>query len=441
MIPRYTRPEMAALWSDEARLRRWLRVELAHLRALEQLGRAPAGGADHVEAHARLDPAEVDAIEQTTRHDVIAFLTAVERSAGEPARLLHRGLTSSDVLDTALALALLQAGRMLLAGLADLTRTALQLAGAHRDTPCMGRTHGIYAEPTTFGAVLASHAAEFARAHAGLRLAVANVAVGKLAGAVGTYACTPPEAEVMALASLDLRCETAPTQVVPRDRHAAYFHALAAAAAAVERLAVNVRGLHRSEVGEVQEAFGAGQKGSSAMPHKRNPILAENLCGLARLVRGYARTADEDVALWHERDISHSAVERVIAPDATATLDFLLHRARNLLEWLEIDADQMLRHVRDAGGAWASGAVLNALVDAGLLRQTAYERVQVAALDAAAGRGPLLDRLAAMPDVVARLGGENLALCFDLGHALRHSGEVVDRTRAFALHELAQPFP
>jgi adenylosuccinate lyase len=177
------------------------------------------------------------------------------------------------------------------------------------------------------------------------------------------------------------------------------------------------------------------------MPHKRNPILAENLCGLARLVRGYARTADEDVALWHERDISHSAVERVIAPDATATLDFLLHRARNLLEWLEIDADQMLRHVRDAGGAWASGAVLNALVDAGLLRQTAYERVQVAALDAAAGRGPLLDRLAAMPDVVARLGGENLALCFDLGHALRHSGEVVDRTRAFALHELAQPFP
>ncbi|MSP93295.1 MAG: adenylosuccinate lyase [Myxococcales bacterium] len=437
MHPRYSRPEMTALWTDAARMQRWLAVELAHLGALEQLGLAPAGSAATIAAQVVLDPARADAIERTVKHDVIAFLTMVEESAGPSARLLHRGLTSSDVLDTALAQTLVAAGILLQDGLAALIQATMDVSARHRATPTIGRSHGMFAEPTTFGVVLASHVAEFTRCRKRLRAAVAEIAVGKLAGAVGVYGQTPPEAESLALAALGLRAETAATQVVPRDRHAVFFAALGWTATAVERFAVNMRHLHRSEVGEVREAFTAGQKGSSAMPHKRNPILAENLCGLARLVRGYARIAEDDVALWHERDISHSSVERVIGPDATVTLDFLLHRATGLVRSLEVDAGRMRAHLDAAGGAFFTGTVLNALVDAGVGRQDAYTWVQRAGLAALDGAGALLTLLERDPDVCAKLGLDGLRRCFDLDHALRHCGLVVDRACMAATDELA----
>ena len=434
MIPRYARPAMVALWTEEARLARWLAVECAHLRALETLGLAPAGSADHVQATARVTPARVAEIEAETRHDVIAFLTAVEESVGEPARLLHRGLTSSDVLDTALALTLRDAADLLLQGLRGLCRAVAEQAQRHRLTFTVGRSHGMHAEPTTFGVVLAGHLAEFTRTFEQLQRARTAIAFGSLSGAVGTYAQTPPEAERIALAALDLAIETVPTQVVPRDRHASYFQALAAAATAIDRLATNLRHLQRSEVAEVSEAFAPGQKGSSAMPHKKNPILSENLCGLARVVRGYAAMAEENVVLWHERDISHSSVERFAGPDATVTLDFMLHRATGLVRGLVVDVARMRSRVDAAAGSILSGNVLLALVDAGMPRQHAYVVVQRAALatetpDASAN---LRARLGADLEVTSRLDPAALDRCFDLGHHLRHADAILDRALAVA---------
>ncbi|MFO0603509.1 MAG: adenylosuccinate lyase [Polyangiales bacterium] len=431
MIPRYTPKEFAALWSPERRYDTWLRVELAACEAMEHEGLVPEGTAAAVRAkELRLDPDRIESIEAETKHDVIAFLTHVEELAGPPARWLHRGMTSSDVLDTSLAVLLRDAADLCLARLDRLLAAFRRRVEEHRRTPMIGRSHGVHAEPTTFGLALAGHHAELVRCRARLVAARAEVAVGTLSGAVGTFAHLSPALEARALATLGLRAETIPTQVVPRDRHAAFFAALAVVAGAVERFAVQVRHWQRTEVLEAEEPFTAGQKGSSAMPHKRNPILSENLCGLARMVRAYAQAALENTALWHERDISHSSAERMIAPDATTTLGFMLERAARLVDGLVVYPEALRANLDRTGGLWASEAVLLALVGAGLGRQEAYVLVQRNAMRAWRREGAFRELLGADPDIAARLDASALDACFDLGHALRHADALVDRALA-----------
>ncbi len=431
MIHRYTPADFATLWSPATRYATWLRVELAACEAMEAEGLVPQGTAASLRARdIPMDPDRIEAIEAVTRHDVIAFLTHVEELAGEPARWLHRGLTSSDVLDTSLAILLRDAADLLIARNHELLAALRVRIDQHRATPMIGRSHGIHAEPITFGLALAGHYAELARAHARLRAARDEVSVGTLSGAVGTYAHLTPGVEARALAALGLRAETVPTQVVPRDRHAAYFSALAVVAGAVERLAVQVRHWQRTEVLEAEEHFTPGQKGSSAMPHKRNPILSENLCGLARMVRAYAGAALENTALWHERDISHSSAERMLCPDATTTLGFMLERARRLVEGLVVYPPRMHDNLGITRGLWASEAVLLSLVESGAGRQEAYVWVQRNAMKAWRGDGDFATLLAGDPDVSVRVPPDVLAGCFALDHALRHTGEVIDRALA-----------
>jgi adenylosuccinate lyase len=428
VIPRYTPPDFSELWSPARRFAVWLEVELAACASMEEAGLVPRGTAAAIRAKkVRLDPERIDEIERTTRHDVIAFLTHVEELAGIEARWLHRGMTSSDVLDTSLAVLLRDAADALLVRCDAVLAALAGRAREHARTAMIGRTHGIFAEPVTFGFVLAGHHAELARARGRLVAARAEIAVGKIAGAVGTYAHLSPEIEARALAALGLKAETVSTQIVARDRHAAFFAALALVAAAIERFATNVRHWQRSEVGEAEEAFTAGQKGSSAMPHKRNPIVSENLCGLARVVRAAVVPALEDVALWHERDISHSSVERMIAPDATATLAFMLDRAKGLVERLVVYPEGMRRNLDRAAELYFSEAVLLALVESGLPRQEAYVLVQRNAMKAWSGDGRFRDLLLADADVMARLDAARLAKLFDLDHALAHVPGVIER--------------
>ncbi len=428
MIPRYTTPDFAALWSAERRYRIWLEVELCACEAMEDVELVPKGTAASLRAmKLEVDVARVEAIEKTTRHDVIAFLTHIEEKAGPPARWLHRGMTSSDVLDTSLAILLRDAADLLLARCDQLLAALAKRALEHQKTPMIGRSHGIFAEPVTFGLALAGHHAEIARGRARLEKARAEISVGKIAGAVGTYAHLSPEIEAHALATLGLVAETVSTQVVARDRHASFFAALALMASSIERLATNVRHWQRSEVGEAEEAFGVGQKGSSAMPHKRNPILSENLVGLARVVRAAVIPALEDVALWHERDISHSSVERMIAPDATATLGFMLERAATLIDGLVVYEDRLRKNLDAAGELYFSEAVLLALVEAGMPRQDAYVVVQKNAMRAWKGDGRFRDNLAEDPAVTSRLDEGKLARCFDLDHALAHVAAIIAR--------------
>ena len=428
MIPRYSPPELVELWSDKTRYDTWLEVELAACEAMEEEGLVPAGTARAIrDRRPALDPEAIERIERTTRHDVIAFLTHVEQLAGEPARFLHRGMTSSDVLDTSFAMLLVRAADALLVRADRLIAALAARAVEHSSTPMIGRSHGIHAEPVTFGVVLAGHLAELKRARARLLEARREVAVGKIAGAVGTYAHLSPALERRALEKLGLEPETVATQVVARDRHAAFFAALALVAAAVERLATNVRHLQRTEVGEAEEKFGAGQKGSSAMPHKRNPVLSENLSGLARIVRSAVVPALENVSLWHERDISHSSVERMIAPDATATLAFMLERAAGVVEGLVAYPEKMRENLAASGELFFSEAVLLALVDKGLGRQRAYEIVQKSAMKAFGGEGKFRALLESDPEVRQYLDAEQLARCFDLGHALRWADAIIDR--------------
>ena len=428
MIPRYTPKDFAELWSDKTRYQTWLDVELAACEALESEGHVPRGTAAAIRAkNLVLDPAAIDRIEQKTRHDVIAFLTHVEELAGDPARWLHRGMTSSDVLDTSLACLLVRATDLLLARTDTLAEKLAQRAREHARTPMIGRSHGIHAEPTTFGVALAGHLAEIRRGRARLARAREEIAVGKIAGAVGTYAHLSPEIEAEALRKLGLAAETVSTQVVARDRHAAFFAALALLAAGIERLATNVRHWQRTEVGEAEERFSAGQKGSSAMPHKRNPVLSENLCGLARVVRAAVTPALENVALWHERDISHSSVERMLAPDATATLGFMLERAAGLVEGLVVYPERLDQNLARSGGLFFSEAVMLALVEKGLARQAAYEIVQRSAMGAFRGEGEFRALLGADSDISSRLTPSELDGCFDLEHALRYAEALVER--------------
>jgi adenylosuccinate lyase len=433
MISRYTRKEMAAIWAPEQRLRLYLEIELCALEAMAETGRVPPAVATAVRAAADertdaiIDPAAIDAIEATTRHDVIAFLSHVEQIVGPEARYLHLGLTSSDLLDTALALQLTAAADLLLGDLDRLLHALKQRAHEHKETPTIGRSHGIHAEPTTFGLKLAGFYAEFARNRRRLEQGRAEIATCALSGAVGTFANVEPAIEARVAQRLGLRPEPISTQVIPRDRHAAFFATLAVIASGIERLATEIRHLQRTEVGEVAEPFAAGQKGSSAMPHKQNPVMAENLTGLARLVRASVIPALENVALWHERVISHSSVERVIAPDATIALDFALHRLAGLVEGMQVDAPRMRANLEQTRGLIHSQRVLLALTEAGLGRQEAYAIVQRHSLAAWQADGTLLDRLRTEPEVTSRLSEDQLGALFNLDHHLRHVDTIFRR--------------
>ena len=437
MIPRYTRPEMARVWSAERRFRIWLDVELAACEAMARLGEVPAedhrylesvfGGWQFTAAHA----ARIEEIEKTTRHDVIAVLTFLEENDGRggvAARHLHKGMTSSDVLDTALAVQLQEATGLLLGGI-DRVQAAVKLrAMEHQRTPMIGRSHGIHAEPITFGLKLAGWYAAWARRREMIARAGRVVAVGKVSGAVGTFASVDPRVEAHVMARLGLAGgEPAATQVVSRDRHAELFAALAVAAGTLEQQATEVRHLQRTEVREAEEPFAPGQKGSSAMPHKRNPVLSENLTGLARLLRGYAVSALEDVALWHERDISHSSVERVIGPDATIALDFALQRFAGMIESLRVYPERMRENMQATGGLFEAQRVLLALVGKGVPRQQAYVWVQRNAMKVWEEKVDFQAALRADPDVKTALSAEEIAACFSLDHHLEHVDAIFER--------------
>jgi adenylosuccinate lyase len=428
MIPRYTPKDFAELWSDKRRFETWFDVELSACEAMENAGIVPKGTAAEVRPFRdKLVPSRIDEIEAVTRHDVIAFLTHVEELAGAPARWLHRGMTSSDVLDSSLAILTRDAADMLIARSDRLLEAFRGRVEEHRKTPLIGRSHGIHAEPTTFGVALAGHFAEIARARTRLVAARQEVAVGKIAGAVGTYAHLTPALELEALTKLGLTPETVATQVVARDRYAAFANAMATMASAIERFATNVRHFQRTEVGEAEEFFNPGQKGSSAMPHKRNPVLTENLCGLARVVRAAVVPMLENVALWHERDISHSSVERMLLPDATATLGFMLDRTRSVIEKLVVYPDKLKHNLDRTGGLWASEGILLSLVGTGMGRQDGYVLVQRNAMKAFHGEGDFRALLKADADIRARLSEEQIDAQFDLGHALAHCDTIIDR--------------
>ena len=430
MIPRYARPEMAALWSPETRYRIWFEIEAHAADAMAELGVIPKDAAAAIwdkGRDANFDPERIDEIERTTKHDVIAFLTHVAEIVGPEAKFLHQGMTSSDVLDTCLAVQLSRAADMLIEDV-DLVLEALKRrAFEHMLTPTVGRSHGIHAEPTTFGLKLAGHYAEFQRAKERLAMARFEVATCAISGAVGTFANVDPRVEKHVAEKLGLAVEPVSSQVIPRDRHAAYFAALAVVASSVERLATEIRHLQRTEVLEAEEPFDPGQKGSSAMPHKRNPVLTENLTGLARLVRSAVVPALEDVALWHERDISHSSVERGIAPDATVHLDFALRRMASVVERLNIYPENMAKNLDRLGGLVFSQRVMLELTQKGMSREDAYSAVQRNAMKVWRGEGRFIDFLEADPDVRPHLTGEALASLFDLGYHFKHVDTIFAR--------------
>ncbi|MEM1150280.1 MAG: adenylosuccinate lyase [Pseudomonadota bacterium] len=427
MIPRYTRPEMAAIWSQETKFGIWLEIETLACEAMEGLGQVPEGTSAAVRARGGFDVERIDAIEREVKHDVIAFLTSVAEHVGEEARHLHKGMTSSDVLDTCLAVQLARASDLLMDGL-ERVLTALQTrAIEHKFTPTIGRSHGIHAEPTTFGVKLAGYYAEFERAKCRLISARADIATCALSGAVGTYANIDPRVEAHVAEALGLTPEPVSTQVIPRDRHAMFFAVLGVIASSVERLATEIRHLQRTEVLEAEEFFSAGQKGSSAMPHKRNPVLTENLTGLARLVRSAVTPAMENVALWHERDISHSSVERGIGPDATVHLDFALHRLAGVIENLVVYPENMQGNMDKMGGLHNSQRVLLALVEAGASREDAYALVQRNAMKTWRGEGAFLDHLKADGEVTAKLSDADLEALFDMDYHLARVDHIFER--------------
>ena len=435
MVPRYSRPEMTAIWSAENRYRIWWRIEVFAAEAMGRIGMIPAEDAVTIRAAydgnalGDIDIEAIDAIEALTKHDVIAFLTWAGEKLGPEKRWLHQGMTSSDVLDTALAVQLKQAADLLIADIDALLAVLERRAREHQHTPTIGRSHGIHAEPTTFGLKLAQAYAEFARAKSRLQAARAEIATCAISGAVGTFANVDPAVEAYVAEKLGLTPEPISTQVIPRDRHAMFFATLAVIASSVERLATEIRHLQRTEVLEAEEYFAPGQKGSSAMPHKRNPVLTENLTGLARMVRAYVTPALENVALWHERDISHSSVERFIGPDATITLDFALARLTSVIDKLLVYPERMQKNLDRMGGLIHSQRVLLALTQAGLSREDSYALVQRNAMKVweSDGQLSLLDLLKGDPEVSQRLSDEQLNALFDLGYHLKHVDAIFAR--------------
>ena len=427
MIDRYTLPEMARIWSREAKYEAWLRVELAVCEVYARRGQIPADALGRIKARARVSADRIEEIERTTRHDVIAFLTNLEESLGADSRYIHIGMTSSDVLDTALALQLQQSADLLQAGLERFRSAARSLALAHKDTLCVGRTHGIHAEPMSFGLKGALWYTEAGRNLERLRRAREAVRVGKISGAVGTFAHVDPDVEEEVCRLLGLEPAPVSTQIVQRDRHAEFMSALAISAASLEKVALEIRSLQRTEILEAEEPFSEGQKGSSAMPHKRNPVSCEQVCGLARLVRSNALAAYENVALWHERDISHSSVERVILPDSTILLHYMLHQMTRIIEGLQVYPDRMKENMDRSFGLMFSQRVLLKLAEKGLPRQAAYEMVQRNAMQAWRERTAFRDLLAADPDITRHLTSDDLDACFDASWYLRNVDAVFRR--------------
>ena len=430
MIPRYARPEAADIWSPQTRYRIWFEIEAHAADAMAQLGVIPKSAAEAIWAGGKdavWDPDRIDEIERVTKHDVIAFLTHVSEVVGPEARFLHQGMTSSDVLDTCLAVQLSRAADLLIEDVDLLLAAIKRRAIEHKYTPTVGRSHGIHAEPTTFGLKLAGHYAEFVRAKERLAMARFEVATCAISGAVGTFANVDPRVEAHVADRLGLTVEPVSSQVIPRDRHAAFFAALGVVASSIERLAIEIRHLQRTEVLEAEEPFDPGQKGSSAMPHKRNPILTENLTGLARLVRSAVTPAMENVALWHERDISHSSVERGIAPDATVHLDFALRRATGLMERLVVYPENMLKNLDRLGGLVHSQRVMLGLTQKGVSREDAYAAVQGNAMKVWRGEGRFLDFLKADPVVSKAMTGDELEALFDLGYHFKHVDTIFAR--------------
>jgi len=427
MIPRYSRPAMAAIWSPEARFQIWYEIEAHAMDAQAALGVVPAEAAAAVWQRGKWQVERIDEIERETRHDVIAFLTNLAEHVGPEARFVHQGMTSSDVLDTCLAVQLTRAAEILLADLDELLAALERRAHEHKHTVCIGRSHGIHAEPTTFGLKLAGHYAEFARNRDRLIAARDEIATCAISGAVGTFANVDPAVEAHVAQALGLTIEPVSTQVIPRDRHAMFFAVLGVIAASVERLATEIRHLQRTEVREVEEFFAAGQKGSSAMPHKRNPVLSENLTGLARVVRAAVVPALENVVLWHERDISHSSVERMLAPDATVTLDFALARLTGVVDKLVVYPEAMRANFDRLGGLVHSQRVMLALTQAGLSRDDAYAAVQRHAMATWQEGGSFQDRLAGDAAVAQLLPPDALAALFDLDHHTRHVDTIFAR--------------
>ena len=429
MIPRYSRPDMVAIWTPEARFRIWFEIEAHATDALAELGVVPKEAAKAIWDKGAFEVDRIDEIERETKHDVIAFLTNVAEHVGPEARFMHQGMTSSDVLDTCLAVQLARASDLLIADIDALLVVLKRRAIEHKMTPTIGRSHGIHAEPVTFGLKMAQAYAEFARNRERLVVARADVATCAISGAVGTFANIDPFVEQHVADKMGLSVEPVSTQVIPRDRHAMFFATLGVIASSIERLATEVRHLQRTEVLEAEEYFSPGQKGSSAMPHKRNPVLTENLTGLARMVRGYVTPALENVALWHERDISHSSVERYIGPDATITLDFALDRMTGVMDKLVVYPERMLKNLNKMGGLVHSQRVLLALTQAGVSREDAYRLVQRNAMKVWDSDGALSleELLKADPEVTAALSTDEIADKFDLGYHLRHVDTIFAR--------------
>jgi adenylosuccinate lyase len=430
MIRRYSRPEMAALWSPETRFRIWFEIEAHAADAMAQLGTIPKAAAARIRergTNAKFDIGRIEEIEREVKHDVVAFLTHLAEIIGPEARFVHQGITSSNVLDTCFNLQLVRAADILIADVEDLKAALERRAREYKLTPTIGRTHGMHAEPTTFGLKLAYAYAEFTRAQARLNAARSEVATSAISGAVGTFAQVDPRVEAYVAKKLGLSVEPISTQIIPRDRHAMYFATLGVVAASVERLATEIRHLQRSEVLEAEEYFSEGQKGSSAMPHKRNPVLSENLVGLARMVRAYVTPALENVALWHERDISHSSVERMIGPDATVTLDFALARMTGVIDELIVYPQTMRRNLDRLGGVIHSQRVLLALTQKGVEREHAYALVQRNAMKTLRGEGDFLTLLEADPEVRKYLSEAELAANFELDFHFAHVDTIFRR--------------
>lgn len=429
MIPRYSRAEMVSLWEPETRFRIWFEIEAHAMDALAELGTVPREAAKKVWEKGGFDVARIDEIEREVKHDVIAFLTSLAEHVGPEARFVHQGMTSSDVLDTCLSVQLVRAADIIIRDLDELLAVLKRRAYEHKLTPTIGRSHGIHAEPTTFGLKLAQAYAEFDRCRARMVAARTEVATCAISGAVGTFANIDPRVEEHVAEAMGLAVEPVSTQVIPRDRHAMYFATLGVVASCVERLATEVRHLQRTEVLEAEEYFSPGQKGSSAMPHKRNPVLTENLTGLARLVRGYVTPALENVALWHERDISHSSVERMIGPDATVTLDFALARLTGVMDKLVVYPERMRKNLDKMGGLIHSQRVLLALTQAGVSREDSYRLVQRNAMKVWESDGALqlLDLLKADADVTAKLPASAIEDLFDLGYHFKAVDTIFDR--------------
>lgn len=427
MIPRYTRQTMGSIWKPKAKFTLWLKIEILTCEALAERGVIPRQALENIKKKARFSLRRIDEIEKVVKHDVIAFLTCLAENIGADARYLHLGLTSSDILDTCLAVQLRKAGEILLADIDLLLQALKTKAYAHKSTAMVGRSHGIHAEPVTFGLKMALWYGEMRRNRERLVTAHEQISYGKLSGAVGTYAHLSPEVEAYVCRRLGLKPDPISTQIIQRDRHAAFFTTLAVIASSIEKFAVEIRHLQRTEVLEAEEYFAPGQKGSSAMPHKRNPILSENLTGLSRLIRAHALAALENVALWHERDISHSSVERVIAPDATILLDFMLYRFTGLVEKLIVYPDRMAANLKKSRGLIFSESILLLLTQKKISREDAYAIVQRNAMKVWEGNRSFKDILAKDPEVLAHLTREEIEEAFNLGHHLRHVNSIFER--------------